>query len=139
MKQVESREMTSREWIYWRKRVEVVEEVEFWGSKYKTKPRLVPTVFGDGEAWVAFIPLNTRPNYYVVKMDSNFRMADGDAHDVAEDVMCAIEEEYGNVDDDGAEREWPELNLDCGWVCESYSPPPAKRSKREKRRRRRWD
>ena len=44
-----------------RERVERTREVEFWGHASIITPALVPQIFGDGLAWLKFVPLNTRP------------------------------------------------------------------------------
>lgn len=109
-----------------------------WGKKYRTTPTLVHTVFGDGKQLISLDPAATRPDYFVILADSSIKSMP-DAFDFIanneELVFCAIEEEYGNVDDpeyddEGNEIEEPEydqgpdgalrLNTSCGWVAGFY-------------------
>lgn len=75
--------------------------VHFWGQEYEVTPVLVHEALGDGKQIIGFSPLNTRPNYYVVLVDSRWCL-DNAKWDAAEsfadhvdDVYQAIEDEYG--------------------------------------------
>jgi len=109
-------------------------EVEFWGRKHTIKPALVARVFGDGGQLIAFAPLDTRPNYYVVRIDSGWCLDNWDSEATdpfnahIDEVYDAIEDEYGlgyDPDDEDEERyePFPALHdssgcqwsaLDCG-------------------------
>lgn len=78
--------------------------VRFWGREYTVTPLLVTRVLGDGGQVIAFQPLATRPDYYVVRVDSSW---DLDNHhweapepfiDHVDEVYEAIELEYGHAD-----------------------------------------
>lgn len=77
------------------------ERGEHWGGKYEVSPAVCSESFGDGLQFIYVTPLNTRPNYYVVRIDS------GVIVDVSTDVMQylmdeiyqALEEEFGRICD----------------------------------------
>lgn len=46
--------------------------VRFWGRKYMRRPVFVPTALGDGNKLLAVQPLNTRPQYYLIRVDSTW-------------------------------------------------------------------
>lgn len=106
--------------------------VQFWGEDYVIVPRLVSRVFGNGRRLIHITPLNTRPNYYVVRVDSRWVNLDGDGfRDFIEEVYEAIEDEFGAVDyDDDESYPWPAFDGDVG-VCWGglYWPYPVKRNK----------
>lgn len=82
--------------------IEQPQVVTFWGAEHTITPRLAREVFGDGRKLIALIPLNNRPNYYVVRVDSKMEFGAGltdEEHDVMEHMMTSIEEEYGRADD----------------------------------------
>ena len=73
-----------------------------WGHESETTPTVVHTVFGDGGSVVTLEPANSRPDYYVILADSSFNCFEDFLRFMAENeglVLQAIEEEYGNVDD----------------------------------------
>ena len=87
-----------------------------WGQESETTPTIIHTVFGDGGSMVTLEPANSRPDYYVFLADSSFTCF-GDVLDFMREneelVLQAIEEEYGNVDDqqydgDGNDIETPD-------------------------------
>lgn len=43
-----------------------------WGQGYLIKPVLVSEVFGDGGQVIGFEPMDSRPDYYVVRVDSRW-------------------------------------------------------------------
>ena len=116
--------------------------VHFWGSDYKVKPAAVVGFHGDGRLLLGFQCLNTRPDYYLVRVDSAFFSDDDDEDgcDKIEEVVELIEEEYSekerereyladdlrakgieptadNTDLAGNEDRlgWPALSLDSGY------------------------
>jgi len=59
-------------------------KTKFWGRHYFITPRLVDWVHGDGLQLIYFTPLNTRPNYYVVRIDSKVSLDNSDEPRCAE-------------------------------------------------------
>lgn len=96
----------------------------FWGRKYFVTPRLVEKVFGDGKQLIGFEPLNSRPNFYVVLVDSSWNISNcGEGQLLSEhtdEIYEAIEEQYGCAwyDDDPPQRKFgrtfPALNDGSG-------------------------
>ena len=90
--------------------------VEFWGKTYNIKPYLISEIYGDGLAIIEIIPLNTRPNTYVLRFDSNVDL-ENENNNESETILNIIEEECGNsedFDEEDTEREFPVLNWNCG-------------------------
>ena len=77
-------------------------KTRFWGRNYIITPRLVEWVHGDGLQVIYFMPLNTRPNYYVVRIDSKVSLNNYDdpsfADIVLDDLCERIEEQFGTKD-----------------------------------------
>ncbi len=92
-----------------------------WGKKHFIKPVFIRQALGDGELLLAFTPLNTRPNYYLIRIDSKW-LKKGDTETIyghLDEIEEAIEEQCGvrnYEDDDGNEclAEWPALNTNAG-------------------------
>ena len=92
--------------------------VKFWGAHYFIKPRLISRMFGDGKKLFIIQPLDTRPNYYYIRVDStwgtsNWNHDDGikEPAEWLEDVLQAIDEDFGNTADGGMEN--------CGFPVQS--------------------
>jgi hypothetical protein len=120
-----------------RELIEVEETVHFWGYDYKIIPVFVERVLGDGKRLLALTPLNTRPNYYVIRVDSKQGM-----QDQINDIIEAIIEEYSEIErereyliEDGVKEEradlayypkelgWPVFSGDSGYSwCEMDWP-----------------
>lgn len=95
--------------------IERPEQVRFWGGEYTVMPRLCSRVFGDGRALMYLTPLNTRPNYYVLQVDSSWDLDGDEMHDRIDDIYDALEDQFGPAyDDEVGEREWPALDIDAG-------------------------
>lgn len=104
-----------------------------WGQRRMVKPYLVEAILGDGMQLLAVTPLNTRPQYYLIRVDSKWssRHTD-DANCIAEhiDEICeAIEDEVGPVHDSESSdkrQPWPAIDDECGvsW-CNSDDLLPA--------------
>jgi hypothetical protein len=97
--------------------VEVPETIEFWGQEHTVIPRLIETVFGDGKLLLIIQPMNTRPNYFVVRVDSS---PDLDVFDVIDDISDAAEDEYGYYEDaelSDDEKVFPivDWTVGCSW------------------------
>lgn len=118
--------------------------VRHWGNEYDVTPAVVRQHMGNGRLLLALQPLNTRPNYYLIRVDSTF-FDDEDTDDFLDridEVKDMIADEYGdkeserelladdlraqgiepdasNTDLAGNEDRlgWPVLSLDsgCGW------------------------
>lgn len=93
-----------------RELVERRRRVEFWGRTHYITPRLCASVFGDGKALVYWAQFDHRPNYYVVRIDSSWRVEnreDGpdDIREHLEDIEDALVEQFGyDTDDDTPDR-----------------------------------
>ena len=96
--------------------------VHFWGQRHFVSPAYVPTVLGDGRKLLAVQPLNTRPKYYLIRVDSSWSERNSDQPcvcDHIDEIYDVIEEWFGPhewEDDHGRTRysPWPSPNLDCG-------------------------
>ncbi len=93
----------------------------FWGQKYFVTPALVSEIFGDGRQLIYLAPINTRPNYYVVRIDSKTSLDNWAANPfcdtILNEVLDAIEEQYG--------RETEEWDHDNGRTYTRHFPFPA--------------
>ena len=95
--------------------------VTFWGTRYRITPRLIDKVFGDGKKIIYIQPLNTRPNYYLCRIDSKTDINSDDFYD--EVLECEggiyeeIEDQFGKYRGIGnANYPFPSLDLDSGCV-----------------------
>lgn len=116
--------------------IEVEEDVRFWGKDHRVTPRLLPEVYGAGDHLLAFQPLNTRPNYYVIIVDASWLSSDDDdafyeAFDNGIELGLLTHFSVDAYDDDGNEigeedrdTGWPVLNLDSGWSTWTYPVTP---------------
>jgi hypothetical protein len=97
--------------------VEVAETVEFWGQKHTITPRFIEKIFGDGKQLLIVQPMNTRPNYFVVRVDSSPEL---DVFDILDDIVDSAEDEYGYYDDEELtddEKVFPivDWTVGCSW------------------------
>ncbi len=89
----------------------------FWGQAFQVTPAVADAHLGDGRQLLWFEPLNTRPNYYLIRIDSSW----GDLHDDADDaddndnlrdhvdeIIDALVDEFGEME---REREHLEDDL----------------------------
>ena len=100
--------------------------VRFWGRRYRVAPCLVGTIFGDGKQIVWFEPLATRPDYYVVRVDSTWNVVNHEVNPLCghlEEIYQAIETEFGLAVDTWEHNSgrqytkhnsFPALHWDCG-------------------------
>ena len=127
-----------------RTKIEIPYETTWWGSDCTCDPRFVTEALGNGDMLVGIQPLNTRPNYYVIRVDSSWhlqgcRECEGDCPDELvehiDEITDSIEDEYGEV---GQIREfnehellngetpdsddWPALSEDSGVAWFSMDP-----------------
>ncbi len=108
--------LTRRRWAY------------LWGQKSMIEPVFIPQALGNGDKLLAVTPLNTRPNYYLIRVDSSWSDFNTDEPCVGDhiDEICDVIEDYVGPkhfeDDDGNEvsEPWPYLDDECGvsW-CDS--------------------
>jgi hypothetical protein len=94
-------------WLYpkWETLAELTAPCErsLWGRPHQIQPVLVETVFGDGQQIIGLEPINHRPNYYVVRVDSHWTLDNHDwdhphpLSDHLDDIYLAIEDEFGNA------------------------------------------
>lgn len=111
--------------------VEVPTEESLWAKSYEVVPRVVEQVFGDGLALIWVAPLNTRPNFYVVRVDSVLAAdLDGDAfRDMIDEIIESIADQFGEHTDEpehpmwGECCDWPVLNYDSGVSWGHYTLP----------------
>lgn len=99
-----------------RKRIEQPREVRFWGHASIVTPALVPQIFGDALAWLQFIPLNTRPSYYIVRIGSD--VTEDSIYDLLDDIQGAI-----------AEQAKSHNKPDCVTIARVIEPVPSKKPK----------
>ncbi len=111
--------------------VEVETTGYLWTTKHTFAPALCSKIFGDGRALLALTTINSRPRYYVVRIDSRWEMDEASAPEGAESVRDhldaiydAIEEDFGRAvhEDDEAPREWPAFDDRSGtaWWREKW-------------------
>jgi hypothetical protein len=96
-------------------------KVRFWGRNYVITPRLVDWIHGDGLQVIYFMPLNTRPNYYVVRIGSKVSLNNSDELSFADEVLGDL---YGEIEDQfGCSQE--EWEHDNGRTYRRQNPWPA--------------
>jgi hypothetical protein len=102
-------------------------KTRFWGRNYVITPRLVEWIHGDGLQVIYFMPLNTRPNYYVARIDSRVSLNNSDepsfADAVLEELYEQIEYQFGQAHEEWQHENgrtykrrnsWPALDEECG-------------------------
>lgn len=82
--------------------------VEWWGGKYQVTPVIVEQHLGNGRRLLRFQPLNTRPDYYLIRIDSAWDCGADEFYDRLEEIIEAIEDEYSEKE---REREYLEEDL----------------------------
>lgn len=104
--------------------------VTHWGQNhYNHVPVLIDNVHGDGQCLICIVPLATRPDYYIIRVDSSVKqMIDDDDDEITaliETKLCRmIRAEHGSYDDheDYYEKDimepFPALNNSCGYGWE---------------------
>lgn len=89
-----------------RERIERRRATSLWGQKRFVTPRLLDRVFGDGKQLIWLSGINTRPAYWVVRIDSKWSISNWNPSpnpsDWLEDVYQAIEEEFGTGEKEDA-------------------------------------
>lgn len=108
-------------------------QTRWWGIRRLVTPQLVRQPFGDGRVLLALQPMDTRPNYYLLRIDSAWTQGNADEiYEHLDEFYEAIEDEfgpcqcaecrYGRRDENRDEEElpWPAPRLCLGaswwWV-----------------------
>lgn len=79
--------------------------VHHWGSDYEVTPAVATEALGDGKLLLGFQCLNTRPDYYLIRVDSGF-FADGEddiSDRIDDEVLDALIDKFGEKE---REREY---------------------------------
>lgn len=108
--------------------VEVSYDSKFWGQPARVDPRFVEAVLGDGRQLLGMTTLDSRPNYYVIRVDSNWHLSmcrkcenhcPDQLFEHLEEIYEAIENEYGRaLDEETGEKDpWPAFDDEsgCSW------------------------
>lgn len=83
--------------------------VDWWGCKSEVTPAIVDAHLGNGRRLLRFQPLNTRPDYYLIRVDSKWDCGSDEFLDNhIEDVIETIIDQYGEIE---REREYLEEDL----------------------------
>ena len=95
-----------------------------WGEEYHNiKGELINKIHGDGKLLIYLVPLATRPDYYIMRVDSSVeKLIEDDDDEIRElvdvEFLSEIEDEFGkheNGDDENPYYEpFPALNDSCG-------------------------
>lgn len=109
-----------------RKIIEREEVAHLWGQPHRITPRLCTHVFGDGMQLLLLEPIDTRPNYYVVRIDSTWELSNW--YDGPKEQLCGhLDEIYDAIEDDFG----PKPECECDGVgsddcpsCNGYFPIP---------------
>ena len=99
--------------------------VKHWGQPVHTHtPVLINATHGDGQCLIYFVPLGTRPDYYIIRVDSAVKkMIEDDGDEICdfmeEVIHSMIVNEFGWIyeeDCDGEliERPFPAFDISCG-------------------------
>lgn len=92
----------AREMETLRHRVEIRKKTRFWGQEHFIIPRLIFEVFGDGKKLMWLEGINTRPSYWVARVDSSWTPG-GHNRDWIEDIYQAIESQFGTGEKENGE------------------------------------
>ena len=93
-------------------RLETPFQERWWGSDHIVKPVVITEPMGDGRKFFAIQPLDTRPQYYIVRLDSGVNIPDD-----IDAILDHIEAQVGDSRYDGqdyGDSPWPELHADSG-------------------------
>lgn len=122
----EARRRQAEEDARLRRLIERRQVAYLWGRKYLVTPRLVSEIFGDGKKMIWLSGINTRPAYWVVRVDSSWNLDNWDEPptlcDHLEGIYQAIENEFGTGEkEDGslyADARFPRachIGDGCSW------------------------
>jgi hypothetical protein len=132
----------------------------WWGQDHRCEPKFVEKKLGNGKMLLGVQPLNTRPNYYVIRVSDKWRgkMSGHDWFNYVEEVIYeAIIDEYSekereretlaedlraagimpdgsNTDLHGNEDRlgWPVMSLDSGCAWWVYEMPKVRTMQKRK-------
>ncbi len=70
------------------------QRIKHWGEVCEFTPVLLGKVYGDGQQLLKLFPINERPRYWIVRIDSS---CDRDqlCEDLLDDIYEAIDEQFG--------------------------------------------
>lgn len=112
-----------------RKAVCIPEKAYLWtpADMVEFTPALSSTVYGDGRALIGLTTINSRPRYYVIRIDSRIEVGsdmnapDGapELWDIIDDIAIDLEEEFGCGDPTNL-GEWCD---ERGWVDQETGEP----------------
>jgi hypothetical protein len=90
--------------------------VTFWGKKRKITPVLLDKKFGDGKKLIYLSTMNSRPDYYLVRVDSKTDSVsdNDDFENLLDEIFEEIRDKYGPYDDD-EEIIFPALDTEGGY------------------------
>ena len=71
-----------------------------WGHTITFRPYLLNQITGDGQQWIKFCPMNYRPCFYIVRIDSQISEHDDDFFQDLESLIETIGGEVGHCCDD---------------------------------------
>lgn len=80
----------------------------FWGQDYAITPARVSTVLGDGCQIIGFESFDTRPDYYILRVDSRWSENNCSADPICDhvhEIIEAIENDFGRH-----REEWDHAN-----------------------------
>lgn len=111
-----------------------------WGRRYFFTPRLVSEVFGDGRKLLGLSGVNTRPAFWVIRVDSKWLDERGSGtellRDHLEEIYQAIEADFGTGEKENGElyanAKFPQacdIGVGCGWW--QYEPSKVERKTRK--------
>lgn len=80
-------------------------KVHFWGNEHNITPTVAKEYCGDGRQLLWFQPLNTRPDYYLIRIDSSWTVDSSDEwyKRLDEDILEALIDEFSEKE---REREY---------------------------------
>lgn len=83
------------------------QSTQHWGVDYEFTPALLGKVYGDGKGILQLFPINERPRYWLVRVDS--QCASDDALcEILDDIYDQIDEQFGTPsEEDGVGDERP--------------------------------
>lgn len=72
------------------------QQTKWWGSVYDFQPVLLEKTWGDGNQLVQLFPINERPRYWVVRVDSKCDSDSEAWYEILDDIYNAIDEQFGS-------------------------------------------
>lgn len=106
--------------------VEVKTTRHLWTDVVEFVPAVCSRAFGDGRALLALTTINSRPRFYVVRVDSAWT----DMHERVDDIYEALIDEFGDAgphdgDDGEFYLDWPafdgENGASWGWITDDIA------------------